>query len=135
MLRYFPVTAPLMVIFGLLPWMTDLFWLRYSLLFAYLFLQYKLVEISREEAESDADANVYPPNWRPAEGVLIFVFVMSCFVGIFTLFASFILTALMPQMNLEQTQAVAKGLLLTSSGILLIYELSLPATKIEDAVS
>ncbi len=133
MLRYFPVTAPLMVVFGLLPWMTDLFWLRYSLFFAYLFLQYKLVEISREEAKSDADTHVYPPNWRLVEGVLIFIFVMACFVGIFALFASILLSAFVPQADIGQTEAIAKGILLTSSGVLLVYELSLPATKLDDA--
>ena len=60
---------------------------------------------------------------------------MACSVGTFILFASVILTSPAQQMNLERTEAVAKGLLFTSSGILLIYELSLPATKSEDTLS
>ena len=135
MLRYFPVSAPLIVIFGLLPWVTDLSWLSFSGMVANIFLWYKINALTRAEARSDADTHVHPPNWRPLEGVLIFIFIMACFVGTFMLFASVILTSLMPQMSLEQTKAVAMGLLFTSSSVLLIYELSLPATKSEDTPS
>ena len=131
MLRYFPVSAPLMVIFGLLPWVTELLWLTFSAGAANVFLWYQISALTRAEAKSDADSHVYPPNWRPLEGELIFIFVMACFVGMFMLFAATFISALVPQVDVEQTGATAKGVLFTSSGVLLTYELSLPATKLE----
>ena len=132
MLCYFPVSAPLMVIFGLLPWVTDLLWLRISTLAVYLFLQYKIYAFARAEAKSDADTHVYSSNWRPVEGVLVFIFIMACFVAMFMLFVSMFLSHFISEADLAKTQAMAQGLLFGSSGVLLIYELSLPAAKLEE---
>ena len=131
MLRYLPVSLPLMVIFVLLFWTVDLLWLKASALAILVFLQGQIYVFTRAEARSDANTHVYSCNWRPAEGILILMFALSCFVGMFMLFVSMFLTHFVAEADLARTREIAKALLFTSSGILLIYELSLPATKLE----